>query len=562
MATIETQRQANENYHRQHFPNEAMIEFADDGVSSRVPFVLRPGSGALYREAEPGKVKVILVYALDRLGRDGDSIDTKTAVRQLWRMGVTRIISTQDGVAYEDTPVGRYMLDSMTSMGGFQRDINVLRSKEASRRLARDSPSMWLGGPKPFGYRQEGQDRQARLVIDDKEAEIVREIYKRFDEGQTYSQIVNYLIALGVPGAWDGRRVREIIRNRAYVGRISWGKRKCVWDDRGKVRRKAVPRDQWVERQCPAIVSEDVWQRANSCADELARAAKAHPRRDYPLSSLVRCETCGRAYVGAPSLQRDGSKKYYYRCSSHYRSDLRMRGVKCTNPSVRAQALDEAIWEYVAAFLAQPGLALEQLEQQLAAESQEGQNHSAELRKLEKRREALVTNRKRVLRQYGEGVFTDEEVKEEVQRIEAEMATLDKEREARRNVVEMAARATIELDWAGRLLSELRGQLLDGTLSEEKKRTFVATLVSSITITASGEARTVFRFDSDWQRLRQYRRKRAVREVSEQRLGHPCCLLLLSRPQPENGGGYQKRNPGRNHSGYYGEPPRRSRPCV
>jgi hypothetical protein len=58
-------------------------------------FNLKPAEnhpcGALFREAEQGRVRDVLVDALNRLGRDRDSTDTQSAVRQLWRLGVRRI---------------------------------------------------------------------------------------------------------------------------------------------------------------------------------------------------------------------------------------------------------------------------------------------------------------------------------------------------------------------------------------------------------------------------------------------------------------------------------------
>jgi site-specific DNA recombinase len=495
-------------------------KFEDNGISSRQPFGLRPGSGELLREAQAGRVKVILVYALDRLGRDGDSVDTQATLRRLWKLGVT-IITLEQGLAVENTPTGRLLADIQCVANGYHRDTLVARSKESSRRLAKES-EQWMGGVVPFGFRKQGEDRAARLVLEDAEAEVVRTIYAKFDTGSSYTEIAAYLTALGVPGVWDGPRIWEIMRNPAYRGVIYWGKRKAVWDEEGVMHRQAVPRSEWVERACPRIVEPELWQRVNARMDVLARAAKAHPKRDYPLSGLVRCATCGGAYVGVTSTQRDGSEKSYYRCSTHYRVDCRLRGIKCANPSVRAAALEEPIWEFVGGFLARPADAVDQLKAQLAAESQQGRNRAADLKRLAQRRQELVEARKRVLTQFGAGLFSDDDVKAEVRRIDAETEALDRERDAMRNVVGMAERTTIQLDWAGRLLGELRGQLLEGKLDAEKKRKFMQALVAGITIAPDGSAKAVFRFDGDFNRFHDYARSRRVREVTEQRYGHAC----------------------------------------
>jgi hypothetical protein len=158
----------------------------------------------------------------------------------------------------------------------------------------------------------------------------------------------------------------------------------------------------------------------------------------------------------------------------------------CESPSLHARGLEEAIWEHVGGFLARPGLAVRELRQQLAAEGVEGQTAEDDLRRLEKRRGGLAEVRRRVLSQYGAGNFSDDEVRQEVASLDAEWAILDWEREEKRSAKAHAASASLQLDWAGRLLGELRGQLLEGKLSFEKKRRFVEALVGGITITPEG----------------------------------------------------------------------------
>jgi site-specific DNA recombinase len=217
MATIETQRSAIADYCRQ---NQITLvrEYADDGVSSRQPFLLRPGSAALFEEARQGRVKEILVYSVNRLGRDGGNTDTQDTVFKLWKLGVHRIVSTTQG-AFENTPHGIFMLGICCSVGGWERNTFAERSITSSRRLALET-EQWLGGFVPFGYQQQGANREAQLVIKEDEAAIVRLIYERFDQGESYTEIAAYLNAIGVPGVWTYARVREVMRNTAWRHRM------------------------------------------------------------------------------------------------------------------------------------------------------------------------------------------------------------------------------------------------------------------------------------------------------------------------------------------------------
>jgi site-specific DNA recombinase len=520
-ATIETQRERIKGYIRQvGIPAEKVQEFADDGTTSRKPFHLRPGSADLLAQAQKGRVQEILVYAINRLGRDGDSTDTQTALRKLWKLGVRRIISMTQG-EFLDNPHGRFMLDIHSAQGGYERDTNAERCIEGSRRLARES-NQCLGGRPAFGFRQEGQRRQSVKVVatdlipgvDLSEAEVVRRMYQQFDKynrsdrRDPFDHIAKYVSALGVPGEWDGQKIKKMLRNEAYMGVSYYGTRKTVWDESGVSHMKPVPRDQWTERPAgsyPAIVSAELWKRVNARMDALTRDRKSHRKRDYPLAGLVRCETCGRAYVGAIG---------YYRCSSHY-GKLR-KTAKCASPGLRSQHLDDSVREYVGQFLARPGLAIEELRRQMEAEGLKGRTVADEIRLLDKRREELAEARRRVLTQFRKGIFSDDDVQREVGRVDAELAVLDQEREAKSKVSADAETVALELDWAGRLLGDLRGQLLDGKLSPEKKRKFIEALVAGVVITPDGKARVKFRFDSDFERARKWVRSGARAAVSEQ----------------------------------------------
>jgi len=172
--------------------------------------------------------------------------------------------------------------------------------------------------------------------------------------------------------------------------------------------------------------------------------------------------------------------------------------------------------------LARPGLAIEELRQQMEAEGRKGQTVADEIRLLDKRRRELVEERRRVLTQFGKAIFSDDDVLREVGRVDADLAVLDQEREAKRRVSANTESIALQLDWAGRVLGELRGQLLDGKLSPEKKRKFIQALVAEVVVMPDGKVKAKFRFDSDFDRARKWTRSRARTAVYEQVYGHAC----------------------------------------
>ena len=112
--SIETQRAEALRYCGAHSIASPTV-YADDGVSGTIPFERRPAGGQLLQDARNGKVSRLIVYKLDRLGRDTRII--LDAIRQLEDVGV-EIAATSE--PYDSaTPAGRfYHSDGGCKVGG------------------------------------------------------------------------------------------------------------------------------------------------------------------------------------------------------------------------------------------------------------------------------------------------------------------------------------------------------------------------------------------------------------------------------------------------------------
>lgn len=81
-------------------------------------------------------------------------------------------------------------------------------------------------GPAPYGYRR-GQDGEKPLVIDDKEAEVVRIIFREYLRTRSTGKVVTYLhgrkIFTRKSNKWSRQAIAIILSNRTYRGRVSYG---------------------------------------------------------------------------------------------------------------------------------------------------------------------------------------------------------------------------------------------------------------------------------------------------------------------------------------------------
>lgn len=81
-------------------------------------------------------------------------------------------------------------------------------------------------GPAPYGYRR-GLEGEKPLVVDDREAEVVRMIFREYLVTRSTGKVVNYLHAKNIftrkGNKWSRQAIAIILSNRTYRGRVSYG---------------------------------------------------------------------------------------------------------------------------------------------------------------------------------------------------------------------------------------------------------------------------------------------------------------------------------------------------
>jgi len=123
-------------------------------------------------------------------------------------------------------------LDTSTAMGRFVMDIiqriAQLESEQIGERVyigmeqkAKTGKGM-LGFNIPYGY----DYIDGKLVVNKKEAEVVRNIFKWYIEGKSIGEIVDILRRENVPTkrgrVWAKKTVSSILKNPVYCGYLRW----------------------------------------------------------------------------------------------------------------------------------------------------------------------------------------------------------------------------------------------------------------------------------------------------------------------------------------------------
>ncbi|HEX9412586.1 MAG TPA: recombinase family protein [Ktedonobacterales bacterium] len=155
--TIETQRIAAERY-CVAYDHTPYGWYADDGVSGTVPFAARPEGARLMADARAGHLTTVLIWRLDRFGRNAYEI--LAALRALQALGV-RLVSITEAFDTE-TPAGRLQINMLASIAEFERDSIVQRATEGISRHLREGGWVWRADSLRLPGHRPGAGRAAR----------------------------------------------------------------------------------------------------------------------------------------------------------------------------------------------------------------------------------------------------------------------------------------------------------------------------------------------------------------------------------------------------------------
>ena len=187
--SLDAQREACEAYvlSQKHEGWAALPQMYDDGGVSGGTME-RPALKRLLADIAARKVDTVVVYKVDRLTRSLS--DFARIVDVFETHGVSFVSVTQ---AFNTTSsMGRLTLNMLLSFAQFEREVTGERIRD--KIAASKQKGMWMGGLPPLGY--DVADR--KLVINQKEAETVRHIFRRYADLGSVSTLQEELDAASI----------------------------------------------------------------------------------------------------------------------------------------------------------------------------------------------------------------------------------------------------------------------------------------------------------------------------------------------------------------------------
>ena len=412
--------------------HEVIEEFIDNGYSgARLD---RPALDRLRDAAEAGVLDGVLCLCVDRLARA--YAYQVLILEELERLKVT--VRFLEGPSPSDDPQATLLIQMQGVIAEYEKAKVAERNRRGKLYRAR-------AGEIPFwkvsyGHRRVIAERggRARIEIFEPEAQVVREIFAAYVErGLSVRQIAFELRDRAIPSPtgkpqWGTSAIDRVLRNEAYVGTVYYNRHERIEGaTRGrKTRQRERPREEWIAIPVPAIIDRDTFDRVSQVSHE---NFKMSPRGATAEAWLLRgLIECGHCHVGCSchnSYGRHSTLTRYYCCRNH---DLLRAGSEdrlCPERNIRANELDEYVFEQVRQALLTPDQLLAAERAVLTGAPDENELVAAQLKRLDTAIEAKERERARLLDAYQAGLLELHELTRRTGVLAARRTGLTREKE-------------------------------------------------------------------------------------------------------------------------------------
>lgn len=322
--------------------------FIDEGFSGGN--TNRPAFKKMLKLCTLKKFDIIAIYKIDRMARN--ITDFFSIYNKLEKNNITLISVTEGFDA--TTPIGRMMMTMLAGFADMERENIKQRVKDNMYELAK--LGRWSGGTPPTGYKSITKvingKKSTYLNLINEECNNIISIFELCAKGFTSTQIGKKL-------NMNPKTILNIIQNPTYLksdiasknylesigfkvygqingkGYLSYGRR-----PRKNGQKLNNSSNMFVAvSEHEGIVDSSLWIKANNQLSKRSKKAKPRTSTNSFLSHLVKCSCGNYMFISSGRKRKDGSKSFYFRCTSKVNKNL-----VCNNKkSLRVDLAEEYI---------------------------------------------------------------------------------------------------------------------------------------------------------------------------------------------------------------------------
>lgn len=323
--------------------------YADEGISG-TSTKNRDEFNRMIADCKAGKIDMIISKSISHFARN--TLDCLNYVRLLKGLGIG-VVFEKEGINTLDS-TGETLLTILSSLAQEESLSLSLNSTWGAKRRF-EQGKVTINEKKFLGY---DKDSEGNLIINNKQAAIVKCIYQAFLDGKGTGHITRELEQEKIKN-WNGNTkwyestIKSILQNEKYKGDAILQKTYTV-DFLSKTRVKndgKVPR-YYVKESHPAIIEPETWEAVQLEMERRKSFCEKHNIKKLdtriPFWGKVICGECGTVYNRKTWMQPDGSKRKVWMCSNRYRT----KGVKgCESNHLDEELLKTAFVEVLNALI-------------------------------------------------------------------------------------------------------------------------------------------------------------------------------------------------------------------
>lgn len=459
--SLENQRLYFEEFVGQHKDWKLVEIYADEGISG-TSLKKRNAFNRMYRDGSKKKFDIILTKEVCRFARN--TVDTLEKTREFKRIGIeVRFII--DNISTFDTD-GELRL---TIMAGMAQDESRRISERVQFGVIQSMKKGVAFGNIVYGYdfvRDEITGKKTKLVINEKEAEVVRDIFNMYliEEKGAYT-IAKILKQRGIEikrpinkeksTDWREATILDILQNVKYIGDL---KQRITYTTDFLEHTKKVNAGEvdfiYVENHHEPIIDKKTFEATQKELERRSNLYK-HEKSKYTnmhtFSGKLVCACCGASYVGGENRKRkDGTIRKTWRCytatkygKKHTKNN---EEIGCDNDRVNNEVLKECFTKSLQAIVSNKEEIAKDIEEYIKGAVKKSENETKIIDILAKEKEQLNKEKNKLLDLCLKEIISEEmyraknnELENKIKKINKEISEKEDKRQIRDNIDEIIA---------------------------------------------------------------------------------------------------------------------------
>ena len=297
--------------------------FADEGITG-TNTKNRKEFNRMIDECMAGEIDLIITKSISRFARN--TVDCLNYIRQLKEKRVAVFFEKENINTLDST--GEILITIMASLAQ-QESESISKNIKLGLQYRYQAGQVRFNTTNFLGY---DTDETGHLIINEKQAKVVKRIFKEYLEGKGTGIIARGLMEDGIlTGSgrliWSGNDINRIISNEKYMGDALLQKTytvDCLTKER--VKNDGTVPQYYIEDNHEPIVSKEVF---NLAQQEKARRSNLYTGKrkqkrfyqgKYALTGKVRCSNCQDIYRRITWTYK-GNKRYVWRCVNRVKKD-------------------------------------------------------------------------------------------------------------------------------------------------------------------------------------------------------------------------------------------------